>query len=118
MCVRSRARTGWKAWAAAKLPRGTLFHHYKIDDQGLIRWANLIIATGHNMAMNRGILQVAEHFLHGERLAPGLLNRVEALIRTYDPCLSSSTQAFGEMPLVAQLFNSAGEMLDEARKAC
>src|SRR5258708_37527681 len=70
-------------------PRGTLMHHYKIDEQGLIRWANMIIATGHNnMAMNRGILQVAKHFVRGERLTPGMLNRVEALIRAYDPCLS------------------------------
>ena len=100
-------------------PRGTLFHHYKIDEHGLIRWANLIIATGqNNLAMNRGILQVAKHFVKGERLEPGMLNRVEALIRTYDPCLSCSTHAFGEMPLVAQLFNSSGELLHEARKAC
>ncbi len=98
-------------------PRGTLMHHYKIDEQGLIRWANMIIATGHNnMAMNRGILQVAKHFVRGERLAPGMLNRVEALIRAYDPCLSCSTHAFGEMPMVVQLFNSAGEKLDETRK--
>jgi len=98
-------------------PRGTLMHHYKIDEQGLIRWANMIIATGHNnMAMNRGILQVAKHFVRGERLTPGMLNRVEALIRAYDPCLSCSTHAFGEMPMVVQLFNSAGEKLDEVRK--
>jgi NAD-reducing hydrogenase large subunit len=98
-------------------PRGTLLHHYKINEQGLITWVNLIIATGHNnMAMNRGILQVAKHFVHGERLTPGMLNRVEALIRTYDPCLSCSTHALGEMPLVVQLFNASGEMLDEVRR--
>jgi len=100
-------------------PRGTLFHHYKIDEKGLIRWANLLIATGHNnLAMNRGILQVAKHFVHGERMTPGMLNRVEALIRTYDPCLSCSTHAFGEMPLVIQLFNASGDMVDEVRRSC
>ena len=100
-------------------PRGTLFHHYKIDEKGLIRWANLLIATGHNnLAMNRGILQVAKHFVHGERMTPGMLNRVEALIRTYDPCLSCSTHAFGEMPLVIQLFNASGDMVDEVRRPC
>lgn len=100
-------------------PRGTLFHHYKIDESGLIRWANLLIATGHNnLAMNRGILQVAKHFVHGERMTPGMLNRVEALIRTYDPCLSCSTHAFGEMPLVIQLFNASGDMVDEVRRPC
>jgi len=98
-------------------PRGTLFHHYKIDEQGLIRWVNLIIATGHNnMAMNRSVLQVAKHFVHGDRLTPGMLNRVEAVIRTYDPCLSCSTHAVGQMPLVIQLFNAAGEMIDELRR--
>jgi NAD-reducing hydrogenase large subunit len=100
-------------------PRGTLFHHYKIDEQGLIRWANLIIATGHNnLAMNRGILQVAKHFVRGERLTSGMLNRVEALIRAYDPCLSCSTHALGEMPLHIQLRNASGEVLDELRKSC
>jgi NAD-reducing hydrogenase large subunit len=98
-------------------PRGTLLHHYKIDERGLIRWANLIIATGHNhMAINRGILQVAKHFVRGEQLTSGMLNRVEALVRAYDPCLSCSTHAFGEMPLVVQLVNAQGEILDEARK--
>jgi NAD-reducing hydrogenase large subunit len=98
-------------------PRGTLLHHYKIDEHGLILWANLIIATGHNhMAINRGILQVAKHFVRGERLTPGMLNRVEALVRAYDPCLSCSTHAFGEMPLVVQLVNAQGEILDEAHK--
>ena len=66
---------------AAEAPSGTLFHHYKIDEQGLIRWANLIIATGHNnLAMNRSVLQVAKHYVHGDRLTAGALNRVEAVI--------------------------------------
>jgi NAD-reducing hydrogenase large subunit len=98
----------------AKAPRGTLFHHYKIDEQGLIRWANLIIATGqNNLAMNRSVLQVAKHFVHGERLTPGALNRVEAVIRAYDPCLSCSTHALGQMALRIQLLSASGEMLDE-----
>jgi NAD-reducing hydrogenase large subunit len=113
--VRAHARpNSFEGVGCCEAPRGTLMHHYKIDEQGLIRWANLIIATGHNnMAMNRGILQVAKHFVRGERLTSGMLNRVEALIRAYDPCLSCSTHAFGEMPLVVQLLNSSGELLDE-----
>lgn len=99
---------------ACEAPRGTLFHHYKIDEQGLIRWANLIIATGHNnLAMNRSVLQVAKHFVHGKKLAPGMLNRVEAVIRCYDPCLSCSTHALGQMPLQIQLISPDGEVLDE-----
>ncbi len=99
----------------AEAPRGTLFHHYKIDEQGLIRWANLIIATGqNNLAMNRSVLQVARHFVHGDRLTPGALNRVEAVIRAYDPCLSCSTHALGQMALRIQLLSPTGEILDEA----
>jgi NAD-reducing hydrogenase large subunit len=98
---------------ACEAPRGTLFHHYKIDEQGLIRWANLVIATGHNsVAMNRSILQVAKHFVRGDRLSPGVLNRVEAVIRTYDPCLSCSTHASGRMMLRVELRNSGGEIVD------
>ena len=102
---------------ACEAPRGTLFHHYKIDEQGLVRWANLVIATGHNnLAMNRGVLQVAKHFVQGERITPGMLNRVEAVIRTYDPCLSCSTHALGQMALRIQLLSPNGEVLDEVRR--
>jgi NAD-reducing hydrogenase large subunit len=98
-------------------PRGTLIHHYRIDEEGLIRWVNLIIATGHNnLAMNRGVLQVAKHFVRGENLTHGMLNRVEALIRAYDPCLSCSTHAVGAMPIVVQLFDHSGVLLDEIRR--
>ena len=99
---------------ACEAPRGTLFHHYKIDEQGLIRWVNLVIATGHNnLAMNRSVLQVAKHFVQGKRLTPGMLNRVEAVIRCYDPCLSCSTHALGQMDLQIQLISPQGEVLDE-----
>jgi NAD-reducing hydrogenase large subunit len=98
----------------AEAPRGTLIHHYRIDDQGLVTWANLIIATGHNnLAMNRGILQAAKHFVDGNRLSEGMLNRVEAVIRAFDPCLSCSTHATGQMGLRIQLLSADGEMLDE-----
>jgi NAD-reducing hydrogenase large subunit len=76
-----------------------------------------VIATGHNsLAMNRSILQVAKHFVVAERLTPGMLNRVEAVIRCYDPCLSCSTHAAGEMALHVQLINSQGEVVDEVRR--
>jgi NAD-reducing hydrogenase large subunit len=102
---------------ACEAPRGTLFHHYRIDEQGIVKWANLIIATGqNNLAMNRSILQVGKHFVRGERLTPGMLNRVEAVIRTYDPCLSCSTHAAGEMPLRLELINAAGEVLDHVSR--
>lgn len=101
----------------AEAPRGTLLHHYRVDEQGLITWANLIIATGHNnLAMNRGVLQVAQHFVHGTRLAEGILNRIEAVIRAFDPCLSCSTHAVGQMPLSIQLIDADGTVRDELRR--
>ena len=102
---------------ACEAPRGTLIHHYRVDENGLITWANLIIATGHNnLAMNRGVLQAAKHFVHGEKLGDGVLNRVEAVIRAFDPCLSCSTHATGQMPLIVRLERGDGSLLDEARR--
>jgi len=98
----------------AEAPRGTLIHHYKVDDHGLITWANLIIATGHNnLALNRGVMQVAKHFVNGTKLQEGMLNRVEAVVRAFDPCLSCSTHAAGQMPLRVQLLSPDGAVLDE-----
>ena len=113
--VRAVARpNAFEGVGASEAPRGTLFHHYKIDEQGLIRWANLIIATGqNNLAINRSVLQVAKHFVHGNRLTPGMLNRVEAVIRAYDPCLSCSTHADGSLAMTVQLQDPEGKVLDE-----
>jgi len=98
----------------AEAPRGTLLHHYKIDENGIMVWANLIIATGHNnLAMNKGVFQVAKKYVDGEKLQEGMLNRVEAVIRAYDPCLSCSTHALGKMPLRIQLAAPDGTVLDE-----
>lgn len=98
---------------AAEAPRGTLFHHYKIDANGLLTWVNLIIATGqNNLAMNRGVLQVARQYVRGERIQEGALNRVEAVIRAFDPCLSCSTHAVGQMPLDMQLVRADGVVVD------
>ncbi len=101
----------------SEAPRGILFHHYQIDATGLITRVNLIIATGqNNLAMNRGVLQVAKHFVQGTQLSEGILNRVEAVVRSFDPCLSCSTHAVGQMPLHIQLLGSDGTMLDELRR--
>jgi NAD-reducing hydrogenase large subunit len=98
----------------SEAPRGTLMHHYKVDDDGIVQWANLIIATGHNnMAMNRAVLQVARHHVKADRLEEPMLNRVEAVIRCYDPCLSCSTHALGEMALRIQLLGPDGAVLDD-----
>lgn len=101
----------------SEAPRGTLTHHYQIDENGLIVRANLIIATGHNnVAMDRNVYEVAKHFIKGDHITDGMLNRVEAVIRTFDPCLSCSTHAVGQMPLHVQLVAPTGEVLDEVKR--
>jgi len=93
-------------------PRGTLIHHYKVDENGAILWANLIVATGHNnQAISRGVRQVSEHF-RGEHIQEGMLNRVSALVRAYDPCLSCSTHAMGAPAVEISLINSKGTLLE------
>jgi NAD-reducing hydrogenase large subunit len=99
----------------SEAPRGTLFHHYQVDENGLMKRVNLIIATGQNgLAMNRTVKQIAEHYIKGPQIPEGILNRLEAGIRTFDPCLSCSTHAVGMMPLHVLLVGPTGTLLDEA----
>ncbi|MFB6151162.1 MAG: Ni/Fe hydrogenase subunit alpha [Haloarculaceae archaeon] len=94
-------------------PRGTLMHEYDVDDSGVVTNANFIVATTHNNgAMNEGVKSVAETFVDGPEIPEGTLNKVESVIRCYDPCLSCSTHAIGEMPLEVTL-EQDGEVLDE-----
>ena len=113
--VRSHAGVNaLEAIGVSEAPRGTLFHHYKVDDNGLIQQVNLIIATGqNNLAMNKTVTQIAQHYIHGEDIPEGFLNRVEAGIRCYDPCLSCSTHAAGQMPLHVQLMSANGAVIQE-----
>lgn len=98
----------------SEAPRGTLFHHYQVDENGLIQKVNLIIATGqNNLAMNKTVAQIAKHYIHGSEIPEGLLNRVEAGIRCFDPCLSCSTHAAGQMPLHLELIAADGTLLDQ-----
>jgi len=101
----------------AEAPRGVLHHHYKVDENGKITWANLVIATGqNNNAMNRGVLQAARHYVKDGKFTEGVLNRVEAVVRTFDPCLSCSTHAFGQMPLEISLLSADGEVVDRVAR--
>ena len=97
-------------------PRGTLFHHYRVDENGAIVWTNLIVATGHNnLAIGKSVRQVSELFIQGAHLEEGMLNRVSAVVRAYDPCLSCSTHAFGAPAVSISLVGPGGEPLDELR---
>lgn len=99
-------------------PRGTLTHHYQVDDKGMITRCNLIVSTTHNNeAMNRAVRWVANHVISQKgTITDGMLNQVEVAIRAYDPCLSCATQALGQMPLHVELFNHNGELIDERYK--
>lgn len=116
--IRSRAGVNQNVGiGVSEAPRGTLFHHYEVDNNGLLEKVNLIIATGqNNLAMNRTVKQLAERFLAGGKLDQGLLNRVEHGIRAYDPCLSCSTHEAGRMPLQVQLRSADGQLLDEVKR--
>ncbi len=115
-----RARAGvnrLEGVGIAEAPRGILIHHYKVDEKGAVRWANLIIATGHNnLAISKSIEQVSKHFIDGKKLKEGMLNRVSAVVRAYDPCLSCSTHAAGQPALRIDLVGPDGTLLDQLRQ--
>lgn len=95
-------------------PRGTLIHHYRVNEQGAITWANLIVATGHNnLAMGKSVKEVCEQYVDGDHFSEGVLNRVSAVVRAYDPCLSCSTHAMGMPAMRLQLVAPDGSLLDE-----
>jgi len=98
-------------------PRGTLFHHYCINDDDLVIKANLIVSTtNNNQAMNESVRQVADRYFDGRELTEGLLNHIEVAIRAYDPCLSCATHALGKMPLQLELIDAAGIAVDRLVK--
>ena len=98
-------------------PRGTLFHHYWTDPQGVITKVNMIVATaGNAWAMNHSVNMVAKRYVDGTKLTEGMLNRVEAAIRAHDPCLSCSTHAQGQMPIRIELVAPDGEVLDTLQR--
>ncbi|MEI8251109.1 MAG: Ni/Fe hydrogenase subunit alpha [Synechococcus sp. ELA057] len=116
--VRARASLNRnEAVGVSEAPRGTLFHHYRVNDDGLITRVNLIIATGqNNLAMNRTVTQIARDVLPDPvppEIPEPLLNRIEAGIRCFDPCLSCSTHASGQMPLHVELRDASGALLAE-----
>ncbi|MCG6937161.1 MAG: Ni/Fe hydrogenase subunit alpha [Gammaproteobacteria bacterium] len=98
-------------------PRGTLFHHYEIDKDGIVTRANLIVSTtNNNQAMNESIRQVASQYLDGNQLTEPLLNQIVVAIRAYDPCLSCATHAMGKMPLEICLVDEDDKLVDRLEK--
>jgi NAD-reducing hydrogenase large subunit len=102
---------------ASEAPRGTLFHDYTVDRNGILKKVNLIIATGqNNLAMNRTVAQIAKHYVRGNDIPEPMLNRIEHGIRCYDPCLSCSTHAVGQMPLHVRLIGPGGAVVNEIKR--
>ncbi|MBP7934652.1 MAG: Ni/Fe hydrogenase subunit alpha [Phycisphaerae bacterium] len=98
-------------------PRGTLFHHYRVNDKDQVVMANLIVSTtNNNEPMNRAVEKVAKDHLSGVTITEGLLNHIEVAIRAYDPCLSCATHALGQMPLTVELVDHQGKLLDTMSK--
>ena len=96
-------------------PRGTLFHHYKVNAQDQVTMANLIVSTtNNNTPMNMAVQRVAQDYLSGKpELTEGLLNHIEVAIRAYDPCLSCATHALGRMPLIVELIDCQGDVVQK-----
>ncbi|RME71350.1 MAG: Ni/Fe hydrogenase subunit alpha, partial [Chloroflexi bacterium] len=100
-------------------PRGTLFHHYWVRDNGQLERVNLIVATGHNnWAMSKAVDSVAKTYVrdNGNGVAEGMLNRIEAAIRAYDPCLSCSTHALGQMPIKVEFVDPQGKVVSTLQR--
>ena len=115
LVVRGERRS--EAVAILEAPRGTLLHHYRVDDNDQVTMANLIVSTTcNNEPMNRAVTGVAKEFLSGKEITEGLLNHIEVAIRAYDPCLSCATHAMGQMPLVVDLVDADGEVVHSRSK--
>jgi NAD-reducing hydrogenase large subunit len=112
--VRSKAEINkLEGVGATEAPRGTLFHHYWVNEDGVLQKVNMLIATAqNNMAMNRTVRQIAMQFIDGKNIPEPVLNRIEAGIRCFDPCLSCSTHAAGQMPLEVLLYDVHGQLLE------
>ncbi len=100
--------------AMLEAPRGTLTHHYRVDENDQVTMANLIVSTTcNNEAMNRAVAKIAEDEISGApEITEGLLNNIEVGVRAYDPCLSCATHALGQMPLEVKLIDAEGNTVD------
>lgn len=115
--VATSAKYQPKGVGVIEAPRGTLIHDYRVDDTGKLTHVNLIVATGHNnWAINAAVTSVAKAFVKPKELTEGQLNRVEAAIRCYDPCLSCATHAVGQMPLIVEVVGPEGNVIDRVSR--
>jgi F420-non-reducing hydrogenase large subunit len=99
-------------------PRGTLIHHYKTDERGIITEANLIVATVHNAAaITMSIEKAAKAFIKGGKVSEGLLNMAEMAFRPYDPCHACGTHSLpGDMPLIVNIYDKGRELVKQLKR--
>jgi F420-non-reducing hydrogenase large subunit len=99
-------------------PRGTLFHHYETDENGIIKMANLIVATQNNAArIAMSVDRAAKGLIKKGKVSDGLLNMVEMAFRAYDPCFGCATHALpGQMPLIVRLYDPQQRLVQEIRR--
>jgi F420-non-reducing hydrogenase large subunit len=105
--VRNKAGEPGEGVGVVEAARGTLYHHYVLDKDALIKDVNLIVATTNNYpAICMSIRDAAKALIHGENVSEALLNRVEMAFRAYDPCLACATHfAVGQMPLQVSIYD-------------
>jgi NAD-reducing hydrogenase large subunit len=109
---------GFEGVGVIEAPRGTLIHHYRVDENDLVTMCNLIVSTTHNnQAMNEAVRRVAQQYLHGHEITEGLLNHIEVAIRAFDPCLSCATHALGKMPLDIEVVGFDGAQLSSLSRS-
>lgn len=109
---------GGRGVGHVEAPRGTLIHDYEIDENGIVRAANLIVATQQNYALiNKMIAQAATSHVINRPDDQALLNAVEFGIRCYDPCLSCATHALGTMPMEIAV-TRGGSLVQTIRRQC
>jgi NAD-reducing hydrogenase large subunit len=113
--IRSKAGVNHRRGiGVSEAPRGTLFHEYDVDDNGILQSVRMIIATGqNNLAMNKTVSQIAKAYVKDGNLSEGILNRIEHGIRVFDPCLSCSTHAIGQMPIHVQVLDADNQIVAE-----
>jgi len=98
--------------------RGTLIHHYKLDEKALAKKVNLVVATTHNApGICMSIRDAAKGLIHNGKVSDGLLNKVEMAFRAYDPCFACATHfAIGQMPLEVKIHDSEKRLLKTIRR--
>jgi NAD-reducing hydrogenase large subunit len=111
----TKGTKGTEGVGIIEAPRGTLFHHYSINEDDTIKMANLIVSTtNNNKPMNNSVNFVAKKLMNGQpEITEGMMNACEVAIRAYDPCLSCATHAMGKMPLEVKLYNHKDELIDQ-----